>query len=141
MKRIRYFFLFALLSICSLAAQEVTNETNIQTSENTTANNIRIAITNFSGSTESGIVTVSSPLNGTISTNGTSSNSLIGTPSVTIGSNLVMLAFTYRGPSCQLEITNSYNYSTTISVSNGTTYSNPMPLNPNGNTTISLTMR
>ncbi len=139
MKRIQYFFLCALMSICSLTAQEMTNQTNVQVTEQANSHTVSIVITNSAGSGKSGTVRLTSPTSGTISTSGASS--ITCNPTMMLSPNLIMLSFDYTGSSCKLEISNNYNYSTTISASNGTHYQNAIALNPNGYTTISLRMK
>lgn len=138
MKRFKYFFLFVLLSVCGLSAQELNTEMedfSVESYANSAT--VRIAVVNLTGTLTNATLNVYSPISGTISTNGT--NAIAGTP-VQIGSNLVMLAFRYTGPSCNLQITNSMGYSTTIHVSGSTSVQDAVPINPNGSTTISIQM-
>lgn len=138
MKRIKYFFLFVLLSVCGLSAQELNAEMEDFSFESyANSATVRIAVVNLTGSVSNATIHVSSPISGTISTTG--SNSLVGTP-LLIGSNQVMLAFFYTGPSCNLQITNSMGYSTTIHASSSTSFQDAVPINPNGSTTISIQM-
>lgn len=142
MKRIKYFFLFVLLSVCGLSAQELNAEMEDFSFESyANSATVRIAVVNLTGSVSNATIHVSSPISGTISTTG--SNSLVGTP-LQIGSNLVMLAFFYTGPSCNLQITNSLHgdlqYSETVRVSSSASFQDAVPINPNGSTTISIQM-
>lgn len=142
MKRIKYLFLFILLNVCGLSAQELNGEIE-DFSFNGYANSttVRIAVVDLTGPLRNATISVYSPISGTISPTG--QNGIIGTP-VLIGSNLIMLAFYYTGPNCSLQITNSLNgdlnYRKTVGISDSGSFQDAIPINSSGNTTISIQM-
>lgn len=147
MKRFKYFSLFILLGIFNVINLSARDSEDIEKVAD--ANLVRVTILRTPGPHISPVTAyVSSPVSGLISTIGEvgsgDSSSVVGTPNVLIGNNLVMLVFDFKTPlpstsnSFTLHVTNGLGYDKYITC--GTTYhfQDAVPLNPNGDTVIAI---